>query len=415
LTISDASPSPGDDPLVRTLTINITVPGGATITVNGSVRDAEGQPVGGAAVIIPGRPAVTSASDGSFSIAGVTTPYDITFIVSTSNLANTYRGLTRPDPTLHFLFYVFSTPNTASISGAVPVVAGRTTRVLYVSGERSWYTTASGGTYALSVSWYGSTTTLAGKIYVIRWVTATGIPTSYDAYGDRDQTVSAGGTFTGINFTAGQLTDPAEMNISGAVTRPSASYNLTQRTLFIGFGSSITYVAGESGTLGDNLSYTVPSIAGATFGIDAYASFGGRTTEYLKSGIAAGAQSVSIPLEEAPQLTLPVNGGTGVDTTTSFLFSQGGGTGVNFAQVSGTSTDPTFLTLTASNSFNIPNLAQQGLGLPANRSYSWRVLKLFPFASMNEAASPLFLSRLEGSAGDLGLGISEMFTFTTSP
>jgi hypothetical protein len=415
--ISDASPTMGDNPDANTLTINITVPGGATITVNGFVKDYGDQPVVGAAVLIHGKPPVTSGTDGSFSIAGVTTPYDVTFIVSSAHIASTYKGLTRTDPTLHFVGQFFSPQNTATISGSVPVVSGRTTQVLYVSGDMSWYTTAiaGSGTYNLSVSWRGTNTTLNGTIHVLRWVTASGIPTSYDAYGNDALTVSAGGSFQGNNFTAGQLTDPAEMNISGAVTRPSSSYNLSERDLYIGFGNSIAYIAGESGTIGDNLSYTVPSVGGATFGIVAYASFNSRSAFYFKSGIAAGSQSVTIPLAEAPQLSLPVNGGTNVDTTTSFLFTQGGGTGVNFVEMSSTSSDPIFFILTSGNSISVPNLTQQGLGLPSNRTYSWGVTRYFPFSSMDEAASPVFIPRLNGRAGDLGRGFSESFTFTTAP
>ena len=413
--ISDASPSMGDSPEANTLTINITVPGGATITVNGFVKDFADQPVAGAAVLVPGKPAVTSATDGSFSISGVTTPYDITFIVSNAHLASTYKGLTRTDPTLYSVYQFFSTTNNATVSGSVPVVSGRTTRVIYVSGDMSWYATANAGsgTYNINISWRGTNTTLNGTIYVLRWVNATGIPTSYDAYGDRALTVSAGGSFQGNNFTSGQLTDPAEMNISGSVTRPSSSYSLSQRELYLGFGNSVTYLANEGGTLGDNLSYTVPNISGATFGIAAYASFGGRSATYFKSGIAPGSQSVSIPLAEAPQLSLPVNGGTGVDTTTSFLFAPGGGTGVNFVQMSGSGSDPSFLILTSNAMFMIPNLAQQGLGLPSNRNYSWRSARLYPFSSMDEAASSMFLSRINRNAGDVGVGTSETFDFTT--
>ena len=413
--ISDASPSMGDSPEANTLTINITVPGGATITVNGFVKDFADQPVTGAAVLIPGKQPVTSGTDGSFSIAGVTTPYDVTFIVSSARLASTYKGLTRTDPVLHFFEQFFSSVNTATISGSVPVVSGRTTRVIYVSGDMSWYGTsnAGSGTYNINVSWRGTNTTLNGTLYVLRWVNATGIPTSYDAYGDRALTVSAGGSFQGNNFTSGQLTDPAEMNISGSVTRPSTNYSLTQRQLYLGFGNSVTFLASESGTLGDNLSYTIPNVSGATFGITAYASYGSRSATYFKSGIAAGSQSVSIPLAEAPQLSLPVNGGTGVDTTTSFLFTQGGGTGVNFVQLSGSGSDPSFLILTSNNSFMIPNLSQQGLGLPSNRTYSWHTVRLYPFSSMDEAASSVFLSRITQNAGDVGLGYSEEYNFTT--
>ena len=67
----------------------------------------------------------------------------------------------------------------------------------------------------------------------------------------------------------------------------------------------------------------------------------------------------------------------------------------------------------AGGSFTIPNLSQQGLGLPSNTTYSWQVYRYFPFSSMDEVASPLFVSRLNGNAGDIGRGLSEPFSFTT--
>jgi hypothetical protein len=186
--------------------------------------------------------------------------------------------------------------------------------------------------------------------------------------------------------------------------------------LYLGFGNSITYLANENGTLGDNLSYTVPNVSGATFGITAEATIGQqRRAAYFRSGIAAGSQGVSIPLADAPQLSLPVNGGTGVDTGTAFLFSPGGGAGVNLAAFDGSGSDPEFLILSSGNSFMIPNLAQQGLGLPSNRTYSWRAIRSHPFSSIDEAASPVFVSRLNGHSGDVGQGVSETFSFTTAP
>ena len=414
--VSDASPSSGD---AQTLTIAITVPVGSTITVSGAVKDFGDEPISGAAVLIPGKTPVTSGADGSFSISGVTTPYDITFVVSSARGAIVYKGLTRPDPTLHYFNSFFGTPKNATISGTVPAATGKTTRVIYISGDESWSTTASTttGSYSFTISWRGDTQTQNGRLYVLRWTAgANGMPTAYDAYGDRDLAVSAGGTFSNNNFTAGQLTDPAEMNISGSVTRPSTNYTLTSRTMYIGFGNAIVTLASEGGTLGDNLSYTTANITGATYAILARAQHNSssRGTQFLKKDLAPGAQGVSIPLTEAPQLSLPVSGGTQIDTSTSFLFSQGGGTGANIILVSpNSSSDPAYQIFSSAATFTIPNLAGQGLGLPSNRNYNWQVARLYPFSSMDEVASPTLIPRFSGRSGDVGQSGSETFTFTT--
>ena len=416
MTISDASPTAGDNPNARTLTININVPSGGTMNVSGFVKDYANVPIAGAAVVIPGKAPVTSGSDGSFTISGVTSPYDATFIVSSAKTAVTFKSLTRQDPVLLFPFGTFGQSNSATISGTVPAASGKTTRVFFVSGEKSWGTTASQttGSYTINASWSENVTTYAGMIYVLRYTVANGLPAVYDGFGSSSLTISTGGTFTGNNFATGQLSDPADLNISGSVSRPSSNYTLATRSLYILFGNSVTFLGSEGGTLSDNLSYTVPQIAGVTFAIFAAATYNGRITYYFRTGITGGSTTVSVPLAEAPQLSLPVNGGTNVDTTTSFLFTQGGGTGVNIISVTpSSSSDPRFYIFSTGNSFSIPNLASQGLGIPSNRSYTWNVLKVSPFASINDAANGTLQSLLSGNIGDFGQAYSEQFGFTS--
>ena len=88
----------------------------------------------------------------------------------------------------------------------------------------------------------------------------------------------------------------------------------------------------------DDFSYAVPAITGATFEVYAGAQVSAipnpRTSSYRKKGIAGGTSGITITLENAPQLTLPANNGTGVDTTTQFLWAQGSGTGVNLGIIS---------------------------------------------------------------------------------
>jgi len=410
LVIRDAAATPA------MLTISITVPVSSTITVSGTVVDFFNQPINGAAVVVKGKAAVTTNSSGGFTVTNVTTPYDISMVIGSQKLAIVYQGLTRPDPTLVYTFGAFGTSNSATISGTVPAAAGRTTRVVFVSGDEQGSTTANQttGAYNFSVSWFSSAASLSGMIHVVRYTTGTNnLPSSYDAFGSQPLTISDGGTFANNNFTAGQLTDPVDQNISGTVSLP-ASYSLSFRQLYIHFGPSPIFIGSEGGTLGNNLSYTVPSISGATYSIYTNANSGSRSAFFFKSNIAAGTSGLSIPLEAAPQLSLPVNNGTNVDTATSFLFTQGGGSGVNVVTiVPNSSADPTFLIFTSQNMTSIPNLSAQGLGLPSNRNYTWRAQQVFPLASVDAAASGSYVNIQQGRSGDFGQGFSESFSFTT--
>lgn len=74
--------------------------GPVTITVAGKVVGTNNLPVNGVPVVISGRPSVITAADGTFSVAGVTAPYDATVVNATTKRSIVYKGLTRPDPTL---------------------------------------------------------------------------------------------------------------------------------------------------------------------------------------------------------------------------------------------------------------------------------------------------------------------------
>jgi len=397
-----------------------TGPGGGSTgsSISGFVKDIDGVPIEGVSVIVKGGTPVVTDANGAFSDSNVTTPYDIILVLSTEDAAVEYVGLSGRNPTLYYPFSLTQS-NTATISGIVPAVAGETTEVFFVSGNYSWWATAdpNTGDYSFSPSWHGSTISLTGKLYVLRWSSNTaGLPSQYDAFGSSSLTISAGGTFSNNNFATGDLTDPADQNISGSVSMPSASYALTEKDLYIDFGNAFVYIASETGTsLTPNFSYNVPVISGATFEVDAYASAADRTCYYWKTGVSAGASGVTVPLASAPQLNLPANNGTGVDTTIQFLWARGGGGGVNEFDVypATAGNGPTFIVITAGNSTNIPNLAPQGLSLPSNTSYQWDVTEYYPMASIDNVASSSFVAFWDGNAGSQGGGKSETFDFTT--
>lgn len=393
-----------------------------TITISGFVEDADGEPVAGVSVIIKGKAPVTTNANGGFTVSNVSKPYEARVILSTAQSAIVYQGLTRSDPTLLYL----SAPTswkTAQVSGSVPPAAGKVTLVFFISGTLSSSVTADEvtGLYDLTVNWKGGANSVTGNVYVLRYTQNTnGMPAQYDAYGlENNLTVSAGGNFDNHNFTVGDLTDPPEQNISGTVVRPSSSYELFDKTLYLTFGSAEVYLGGESAvTLSDNFSYVVPSITGATFGVNIWAALNAtpnqRYTIYWKRGITAGSSGITITLSSAPQLNIPAHNGSGVDTTTQFLWTMGSGGGICYLliQPNNPADGPLYYIFTGGNTTTIPNLAPQGLGLPSNKGYNWNVIQLFPVASMDEAASSTFLQQTFGKI-EGGEATSEQFNFTT--
>src|SRR6266581_4325319 len=113
----------------------------------------------------------------------------------------------------------------------------------------------------------------------------------------------------------------------------------------------------------------------------------------------------------SPQLASPANGASGVDTTIPFSWTQGQGTGVNVFKVwPSNSTSPTYFVFTTGADAKIPDLAAEGMGLPAGASYYWHVDRFFPVASVDDAAGE-GLRRLifDIDGGDVGETVSELF------
>ena len=382
--------------------------------MNGFVKDINGAAINAAAVIVSGKAPVISGSNGSFSVTDVTTPYDITLVMSTQKIAVVYKGLTRPDPVLQFP-QTTGTSRNATISGSVPI-SSAVTRVFFTSGIKLWSTTANtgNGLYTINASWYDTTSVFSGELRVLRWTTSGGLPSNYNGYGSRNLAITAGGTFPNNNFVTGDLSDPAEQNISGSVVRPTGFTTVNQRNIDILFGNAWMIIATESGSLADAFSYAVANITGATFGVYARASTN-RFTSFFRSGLSGGATGLSVTLETAPQLSLPVNNATNVDTVITFQWAQGGGIGVNRVIISDGGGNPQFYIYTTGTSLQIPNLAAQGLGLPSNTNYQWYVERYYPLSSTNDVASDSYRDLTSYNSGDLGWMFSETFTFTTRP
>jgi len=376
-----------------------------------------GEPIGGATVLVTGKNAVTNSSDGTFSIADVVTPYDLTAILYAQHAAVTYKGLTRSDPAVLYP-YVTGPEHTATISGIAPLASGKVTAVHFASSARYAHglgqADGTTGQYAFTVSWHGSYGTDAGRLELLRWTTdATGLPASYDGYASRSLTISTGADFSNNDFAAVELTDPPEQSISGAIAIP-ATYTLNVRQLLIIFGHVGAYWE-EKNPLSNAFTYTVPDLSGVAFDVAATAVDGASRSSSFFRGISGNASNVGILLAVASQLALPANGASAVDATTPFSWTQGEGAGVNLFKVwPDDAANPTYFVFTTGADAKIPDLAGEAMGLPAGASYHWHIDRLFPVASIDSAASEGFrrlIADLDG--GDVGETLSERFGFTT--
>lgn len=388
---------------------------GGTITVSGKVVSGTLLPIASSPVVITGLPATVSDANGAFTIAGVTPPYDVTVVLSSSKLAVTYRGLTRSDPTLVNFLSATPPPNSATVSGAAsggggyPQPATRTSAVLLTSAETAGSGTpnATTGAYSLTTSWTGATT-ITTVLHALQWdKSAAGMPTAFTGYGEKTGvTITAGGTFAGQSVA---MTAATAGTIAGSVTVP-AGLTLTTKSLSLVFATKGTISLGsESGTAA-SFSYVVPVVTGTTLTFTASASGATGSTTAQKSGIASGATGVSLTIPSPPAPSLPVDAATGVTTTTPFSWAPINST-IYLVILSGPASQPDYLVITSSPTATIPDLTALGLGLPKGIGYTWNVLALGPFANIDAAAGPTGIlpqtDAIQATSGGR--------TFTTAP
>ena len=399
---------------------------GSVITVTGKVVGQNGQAVASVPVVVPGKASTNTDGSGNFSIANVTTPYDISLVNASSKSAIVYKGLTRTDPTLLFFGSFPGTARTGSISGKISggeftpnQPATDVTNVAFASAATNGYaSTAANGTFgAINLSWYGPTAT-TGSLYAIQFTAGAGglpVASGYKGYGVRSGiAVNDGSTLTNQFDTLQSVTTS---QFTGTVTVPSG-YTLAGKAVYANVApSAVIFLFSESNAI-TNLSYYTPGIPGATLLLGAEATkTGGGTAITWRNGLAIGATGVSVSIVTPPELSLPVNAATGVDTTVTFTWTAMTG-GAHLVLFLGAGSNPAYYVVTTGTSTTIPNMKPFGLGLPSASAYTWQIYGFGPFSSVDAAAgSAGFITGVSVplASGDAFFGISASRTFTTAP
>jgi len=414
LTASNAAGSVSADAIV-------TVSQVTTITVTGRVVNTFGTPLPNTPVIISGLPPTTSDGNGDFTVTGVSTPYDATVVAVSTKRAIVYKALTRPDPTLYSVdLTLLSFPNTATVSGTItggtgfPEPLDHRTLVAFGSDEASGGSSANStsGAYSFTTGWGGPTTT-TGTVHALQWQESAGLPVTYKGYGTKESVALAdGGTFLAQNVTMSPI---PTVSMSGNVTVPTG-YTLSSKSVavLLGLAGSITVLSDFTSSL--SFTYQTPNIPGKLLQLQVRAASSLGTSLAWKVGLAPDASSVSIALPASPSQSLPVDGATNVDTTTTFSWTPLPG-GVHMVYFNTGGTDPDYYVLTAGTSASIPNLNAIGLALPSSKAYTWNLLGFAPFATLDDAAGPGGFIPPQGvnQTADGAITTSSARNFTTKP
>ena len=204
---------------------------------------------------------------------------------------------------------------------------------------------------------------------------------------------------------------------TAAITLPSG-YTLSGKLLDLRVSQLALISLLNDNTTNAAPSYYTPNIGGATlvFGSGRSKRLRHRTI-YYKNGISTGATGVAVTIPAAPDVSLPVDNATGVDTTVTFSWTPMAGA-IHLIVFQSTG-NPSYVILTSGTSATIPNLKGLGLGLPSAQVYSWQVIGIGPFTTSDAAANAAgFLSALDNPTvltSDGFYGVSAQRHFTSAP
>jgi hypothetical protein len=368
------------------ITIN---PPGPIITVAGQILDLGGMPVANAPVAI-GTQSTTTDTSGHFTIAGVTTPYDLVTWNSGQQTAIELKGLTRTNPTIAFAFLtatgdpplVNQARVSGNLSGGDPLsTSGDYTYLAFGSPTISRAVSVINNPFDVFLEWSGPTS-FTGNLHALQFAASAPSqpPTSFKGYGTKTGvTVTPGAIQSGQDLA---LASVSTANISGSITLPSAEYSLDSKSLTLAFGDGASIPLASDSALA--FDYQMPSGIGATGNLSASATVTGAQTWASASGLAPDTSGVSLEVHAAALPVLPADGSTGVTTDTDFTWTAFDG-GLHFVYFEPFSnwdypSGPSYIVVTSGTTTKIPDLAALGVGpgLPTGASYSWSVAAQAP-------------------------------------
>ena len=371
--------------------------GPTTVTVSGTVADLAATPLGvaypgiSASVAIDGTD-VPLGADGTFTVTGVQTPYDVIVGIPTFNVVLVYMGLTRTDPTL--TLPDLGSPYTSSVSGSIGTTLGSNQAGVVLPGGATFAmgTTllASGDGPAFgptTVDWGGSSSR-ATTLYALTADVPTGggPPTSFTGYGSADVVLADGVPTTGVSIALGSVTDAT---MSGSVSMPVGfSLDGAGPVLRLGAptGALLAIASAVSGTTFTGID--VPEHSGISYGIVASATnAAGRVTRAWRDATGPGTPAtITLPAPVVP--TKPQPSATQVGSGTTFSWT-GLPSAVYLAVLEPPSTsDPSVYVFADRTSIQLPDTSVVGMPLTSGVSYSYHTEAIGPLASIDAFAQP---------------------------
>jgi hypothetical protein len=416
-----ATSAAGSD--VDTVTVTID----DTFGVEGRVIGVHGQPLVGATVAIADLAPQTTDADGRFLVVGVEPPYRAIVRHPTEPYAIVYLGLTLAAPTLVHPGGVPLPDREATVTGTVsattfPEPHGYKTLVTFGSPEVQASRTVDpfGGGFQFPgpvLRWWGPRVTV-GALHALQWQFDTnGLPVGYSGHGQRPLTLDASEPDNPGQDMALLAVSPA--SLSGAVVVPPG-HTLYERRLATVFPEGGHLVLATESAPAADFDYVTPVIDGATMAVAAlgYRSSAVEYSYAVRAELPPHATGVSVHLPHVPLLMWPADAAVWIDFETSFGW-EAPSAGVAAFVIAG---DPSAVVLTGATSAVLPDLDAVGLPWTPGATYSWQVLGLAGFATVDETAvhtdgylSSWLYAPAYRPVRDGALGVSLQRSFTLAP
>ena len=391
--------------------------GGVTIT--GTVLDQYLVPMPGVGVHVEANMQhTTTASDGTFSLAGITTPYTLAIVTTPAGghrHGYLFQNATRKTPTFQLTGETASLPRAMTLSGHV---AGNGTGVAGVvfadlpagvpAAASNTIDVAPGSTnYKGPVGWYGPPSVTA-TLYSLQWIVGTSGPAAYVAYTSQMETLSSGTPLTWDTPPSSTIMTTSSLGVTMGV---SSAYSPTVLALYARpSGAQIAPpIAAVTSFSNASATFVTPNITGMTFvacGVQAPDGSDGGTGQPFgaacETGLAANSH-LTLPLPPATTLVSPPSTAT-LGTSFNFEPLTGGVYFVAFSPAGGTagSADSLYV-ITTDSQVKVPDLSNLGFVFPSGATYSAEVYGFAPFASIDAALSPTGFSSI-ATALDLEQG-----------
>lgn len=380
-----------------------------TTTVNGKIVDSKGAGVGGVSIWIDSNIA-TSNFDGTFSISNIEAPYNVKVVFDYSS--NSY-GYLFEDVSTHTPVLTVDKPGNP-LQGTFnitipPMVANQRASVFAVTDnvfENAVQVPFPSTNAILGAEWVSGNEVNA-KIVVLVYTMSGGNIVSYEKYGEKDTTITAGSTIN-YTFTNSELSlDPGEATIAGNIVLPGGYLN-PQANMILSFSQASTWSAISMGNqvMSNAFNFTVPTGLTTTPKIGVSAS-GSTNDGHFSSNnfvLLAGSTNNTLNVNAAPNLGSPLANATGINLSTDFSYSGGSGTGMYKVRLN--TVGKIFYIITNNTAFRIPDFSQFGLNYVAGENYTWYLFKYHSIGSVNDYVSISELTNSSYTGNSLSNGRS---------